>query len=53
VDEWVEQIPFSETRGYVKRVLGSYGAYRLVYGGAPPPLDDGGGRVAAREPRQR
>jgi soluble lytic murein transglycosylase len=53
VDEWVEQIPFSETRGYVKRVLGSYGAYRLVYGGAPPPLDDGGGRVAAREPRSR
>ncbi len=34
VDEWVEQIPAAETREYVKRVLGSYGAYRLVYGGA-------------------
>jgi soluble lytic murein transglycosylase len=31
VDEWVEKIPISETRDYVKRVLGSYGAYRLVY----------------------
>jgi soluble lytic murein transglycosylase len=39
VDEWVEKIPISETRDYVKRVLGSYGAYRLVYGGAAAPLD--------------
>ena len=33
LDEWVEQIPAAETRDYVKRVLGSYAAYRLVYGG--------------------
>ena len=38
VDEWVEQIPAAETREYVKHVLGSYGAYRLVYGGAPTSL---------------
>jgi soluble lytic murein transglycosylase len=32
VDEFVEEIPFEETRGYVKRVLRSYSAYRLLYG---------------------
>lgn len=41
LDEWVEQIPATETRDYVKRVLASYGAYRLVYGGTagPGPMD--------------
>ncbi len=34
VDEWVEEIPISETRGYVKRVLRSYNTYQLLY--APP-----------------
>ncbi|WP_242393426.1 transglycosylase SLT domain-containing protein [Anaeromyxobacter oryzisoli] len=33
VDEFVEEIPFQETRGYVKRVLRSYATYRLLYGG--------------------
>jgi soluble lytic murein transglycosylase len=38
LDAWTEEIPFAETRTYVMRVLGSYGAYRLVYGrGAPVP----------------
>jgi soluble lytic murein transglycosylase len=32
VDEFVEDIPVEETRGYVKRVLRSYAAYRLLYG---------------------
>ncbi len=32
VDEFVEEIPVEETRGYVKRVLRSYAAYRLLYG---------------------
>lgn len=32
VDEFVEEIPIEETRGYVKRVLRSYAAYRLLYG---------------------
>lgn len=31
LDEWVEEIPISETRGYVKRVLRSYNTYRLLY----------------------
>jgi soluble lytic murein transglycosylase len=30
-DEWVETIPFQETRGYVKRVLRSMHAYRVLY----------------------
>ena len=30
-DEWVESIPYSETRGYVKRVLRSQWAYRTLY----------------------
>ncbi len=36
LDEFVEEIPFEETRGYVKRVLRSYAAYRLLYGGGAP-----------------
>jgi soluble lytic murein transglycosylase len=36
VDEFVEEIPYEETRGYVKRVLRSYAAYRLLYGGLAP-----------------
>jgi soluble lytic murein transglycosylase len=33
LDAFVEEIPLQETRGYVKRVLRSYAAYRLLYGG--------------------
>jgi soluble lytic murein transglycosylase len=40
IDEFVEEIPIEETRGYVKRVLRSYAAYRLLYGvpGEPAPV---------------
>ena len=40
LDEFVEEIPYEETRGYVKRVLRSFAAYRLLYGApdAPPQL---------------
>ncbi len=40
LDEFVEEIPIQETRGYVKRVLRSYGAYRYLYAseGARPVL---------------
>ncbi|HME90996.1 MAG TPA: transglycosylase SLT domain-containing protein [Myxococcaceae bacterium] len=31
LDEWIEEIPFAETRGYVKRVLRSYNTYQLLY----------------------
>jgi len=37
LDEFVEEIPVQETRGYVKRVLRSYAAYRFLYG-APGEL---------------
>ena len=30
-DMFVESIPFRETRHYVKRVLGTYQAYHLLY----------------------
>lgn len=30
-DEWVESIPYSQTRSYVKRVLRSLQAYRVLY----------------------
>lgn len=32
LDEFVEEIPIDQTRNYVKRVLDSFAAYRLVYG---------------------
>jgi soluble lytic murein transglycosylase len=32
LDAFVEDIPYDETRAYVKRVLRSYAAYRLLYG---------------------
>ncbi|MDC0708097.1 transglycosylase SLT domain-containing protein [Stigmatella sp. ncwal1] len=38
LDEWVEHIAFEETREYVKRVLGSYSAYKLLYASEPPLL---------------
>ena len=30
-DIWVEEIPYDQTRGYVKRVLRSLHAYRVLY----------------------
>ncbi|MCS7234918.1 MAG: hypothetical protein RMM30_02940 [Armatimonadota bacterium] len=30
-EEFAERIPYSETRGYVRRVLESYGVYRWLY----------------------
>ena len=38
LDEFVEQIPVEETRGYVKRVLRSYAAYATLYGEGQAPL---------------
>jgi soluble lytic murein transglycosylase len=32
-DEWVESIPYDQTRSYVKRVLRSMHVYRALYGG--------------------
>jgi soluble lytic murein transglycosylase len=30
-DEFIEEIPYGETRNYVKRVLRSYGVYKAIY----------------------
>lgn len=35
-DEFVESIPFSETRGYVKKVLRNYAEYKRIYGKTIP-----------------
>jgi soluble lytic murein transglycosylase len=35
-DEFVELIGYRETRGYVKRVVGSYRIYRTLFGKACP-----------------
>lgn len=43
LDEFVERIPFRETRGYVKRVLSTYAVMHWTYEGAA--------RLAAGEPR--
>ncbi len=37
-DVWVEQIPYDETRNYLKRVLASEASYAFLY--APTVLDD-------------
>lgn len=50
-DVFVESIPFSETRGYVKKVLRNYAEYKRIYGKAVPaalplPLVQGGAVVS-------
>ncbi len=37
-DEFVELIGYRETRGYVKRVIGSYRIYRALFGQPCPPI---------------
>jgi soluble lytic murein transglycosylase len=37
-DLWVEEIPFDETRGYIKRVLANEASYAFLY--APESLDE-------------
>jgi soluble lytic murein transglycosylase len=36
LDEWIERIPYDETRGYTKRVLGSFFAYHWLYEAGDP-----------------
>lgn len=38
IDEWVERIPYRETRHYVKAVAGAWNAYGLIWAGARPAL---------------
>jgi soluble lytic murein transglycosylase len=48
-DEFVEAIPYSETRGYVKKVLRNYAEYKRIYGKTVPPFprffENAGGTV--------
>jgi hypothetical protein len=37
MDEFMETIPYDETRNYTKRVLASFFAYSWLYGGKPVP----------------
>lgn len=38
-DEFIENIPYRETRGYVKRVLGTYQLYHTLYDSGPLFID--------------
>jgi soluble lytic murein transglycosylase len=53
LDEFVEEIPVEETRGYVKRVMRSYAAYRLLYGDPSVEGPVAGGAVTRAETRAR
>ena len=58
LDEWIERIPYRETRRYTRRVLQSYGIYTWLDSGRLPPLagelppGPGAARVAGAEPAQ-
>jgi soluble lytic murein transglycosylase len=41
LDEFIEEIPIDETRGYVKRILSTWTIYRQLGGREPPLLDLG------------
>src|SRR5207237_3344353 len=38
LDVWVEDIPYRETRRYVKVVMGAWSAYRILAGGSAPQV---------------
>jgi soluble lytic murein transglycosylase len=38
--DWVERIPFTETRNYVQRVTENLGVYRVQFGEAAPTPDE-------------
>ena len=40
LDEFVEEIPFRETRHYVRRVLGNLAVYSALYGGGRMALPE-------------
>ena len=37
--DWIEQIPYGETRNYVMRVLEAVTVYRMRIGGSTEPID--------------
>jgi len=46
LEAWVEQIPFDETRGYVKNVMFSWEEYRRLYGASPESASVGDQKAA-------
>jgi soluble lytic murein transglycosylase len=40
LDEWIEHIPFVETRNYVKKVLANINVYSQLYGGDKQLIKD-------------
>lgn len=52
VVDWIEQIPFSETRNYVQRVMENVGVYRLRLGNAADPFRLEQDLVRGRDPAQ-
>jgi soluble lytic murein transglycosylase len=50
-DEFIDNIPFTETQAYVKRILGTAEDYRRLYGSAI--LDAAGGPSPSRSTRSR
>jgi soluble lytic murein transglycosylase len=49
--DWVEQIPFNETRGYVQRVMENVMIYRAVLAGSPKIAPTLEAELAHRQPQ--
>ncbi|WP_069956557.1 lytic transglycosylase domain-containing protein [Magnetovibrio blakemorei] len=49
--DWVEMIPYSETRNYVQRVLENLGVYRATQTAQDAPSQDGAQRLAQQDTR--
>ncbi|MGH6677612.1 MAG: lytic transglycosylase domain-containing protein [Bradyrhizobium sp.] len=47
--DWVERIPFAETRNYVQRVMEDWQVYRSLFGHAQPVIANSGGQRAAEQ----
>jgi hypothetical protein len=50
-DEWIDDIPFPETQGYVKKILGTADDYRRLYGGAGGEVPDSPALLKTLAPR--
>jgi soluble lytic murein transglycosylase len=51
--EFVESIPFTETREYVQAVLRNAAIYRRLYGTSPPASEDAPAKSSSRRPGKR
>ena len=50
LDEWVEDVPYRETRRYIKVVVGAWSAYRILAGGfRTEAVPDGAGTETRSE----